>query len=297
MAAKTVLRWLSTLGLYAFAVACTVLASSVAKRHVATLQHFQGTVLPAALALPDIERRIGVLKQQVEAADLQRALAGGALEERLRAFTVPGELSHERIVGVVDAASAVLEEAGVLQERSAVAIGAPRDAVPVQEGAAQTVRLVPVTVRYRMAIDGVPQALLLFDAVGAPTVGDILDVRDALLLLTLSEKENPAAVTGLEQFFDTDLLAYALEPRATVDNLLKSFTSEAFTSALEAALQQERMRQVRGVLSGPFGAKLQEGGLWPPPALFFEKLRRVREQDGSVSAEFTFLTPVRGEVR
>lgn len=297
MAPNAALRWLSTVGLYALAIACTCMASAVARRHVATLQYFQGTVMPAALELPDIERRIAILKQQVEAADLQRALAGGATEERLRAFTVPGDVPHERIVGIVDAVTAVLDEQHMLKERSAVEIGAPANTLPVQEGSSQKVDLVPVTVRYRLTIDGVPQAITLFDAFGAPTVGDLLDMRDVLLLLALSEQENPAAVTNLEQFLDTDVLAYALEPRATTDHLLKSFTSEAFASALDSALQSQRIRQTRGVLSGSLGKRLQEGGLWPAPALFFEKLRRVREDDGTVSVTLTFLTPVRTETR
>lgn len=295
MVSSAALRRLSTLGLYLLALAATGVAGASVRRHMVTVRQFQASVLPAALSLPETERRIGILRQQMEAADLQRALVGGVLEERIRALVVPADVSHERLVGVTDAVLRILEDRGVLRERSALVIGTPGDPLPVQEGSARTVQMVPVTVRMRTAIDGPMQALALFSVASTPTVGDALDPRDLRLLLTLSEQENPAAVTSLEQFFDTDLLAYAREPRATVDALLKSFTSASFAAALDAALQAERIRQARGVLGGDLGKRLGDAGLWPPPALFPDRLVRTRQADGTVAVELTFLTPVRTE--
>lgn len=294
MRAKPLLRAAFTAGLYALAVGCTFAGASAARRHMTTLAHFQGTVLPVALQLPEAERRIAVLQEQVEAADLQRALTGGAVEERLRAFVLPAELSHERIVTFLTAVGDTLERQGLLRERSPVTIAAAGDPAAVPGSTTQTVRLAEVSVRFRLPIDGVAEALQLVSVAGPLTVGDVLAERDRALLLALSEQENPAAITGLEQFFDADLLSYALEPRATADQLLKSFTSEAFAAALETALQGERVRAARAALSGPLGGLLQEGKAWPAPALFLRSLERVRMPDGTVDLTLTFAAPAQG---
>lgn len=291
MRPDALLRWPLSLALIALAVLCTSMATRIARAHLETLQDYEHAVLPAAMEIPVLERRTAVLKAQLEASDVERALSGGVTEERLRAFVIPRDISNERILGFLDAVASVLQEEGTVAGTDPVRIGAAIDRSSPVDGT----QLVPVTVRYRVTPDNIHALLTALSLAGPLTVGDALDRRDVALLLALSEQENPVAITNLEQFFDTDLLHYARQQRSTEDQVLKSFTSPTFAAALAAAVQTDRMQDVRRLLAGPLGERLQSQQLWPVPALLFDRIERVRQSDGTFTVDITLLALVRGE--
>lgn len=279
-------RGMKTALLLSGAVLCTVTAGSVARGHIHALQDFQSNVLPSALELPALERRADVLQQQVEASDLERALRGGASEERLRAFVVPAALSRVRILGYVDAVRAQLQEEGASPDITDVIIGEPVTSDT-------DLSFAPVTFTVRMKPTGLPTLLSAMELAGSLTVSDVLSDRDIELLLSLTEQENPAAVVSLEQFLDTDLAVYASEPRIVEDQLLKSFTSPAFSTAVQSAVSSDRMQDAKRLLQGRLGETLRANQLWPAPLLKSAGLTLKHLPEGLVELQWRLLTAER----
>ncbi len=293
MSTKLFSRRLKTGVLLCAALGCTVAAAASAREQVRQLQMFQSSVLPATAEIAGLQRRIAVLSDQEEASEAQRMVSGGISEEHLRAFMVPLSLSRERIVGFAEAVADALKKEGVLKDAAAVTIG---DADDTRVASGATLLFTPVSLTLHVRDDAaVAPALAAFDTAGALTVIDALSPQDIALLLSLSEQENPASIVSLEQFFDTDLLTYAQQSRAIEDQLLKSFTSPAFATALQAALQAERVQSLRRLLGGPLGERLSHDQLWPPPLLLLQGLSQKRQADGSVILTVTFDTATRGD--
>ncbi len=128
---------------------------------------------------------------------------------------------------------------------------------------------------------------------GSFTVGDLLSKRDVDLLLLLTEQENPAGIVSLEQFLDTDLLAYAKEPRLTEDRLLKSFTAPAFATAVQTATSTDAMRDAKRLLTGSLGSALRENQLWPPVLLTVLGLTSVQTSPDTIELHWRLATAVR----
>lgn len=284
-------RRLKTASLFLGAVLCTGAAGLSAQSQIRDLEHFRGVVLPAALQLPGLEHGISVLSQQEEATEAERMLTGGEIEEHLRSDTVPLTLSRERIVGFVNDAVDELRRGSGLIDVSGVDIG---DTPVVRDESGSSLSFYPVTLTVHLKSDAdIVPSLSVFGVSGTLTVLDALPQQDVDMLLGLSEQENPSAIVSLQQFFNTDLLQYAQDSRNIQDDLLKSFSSPAFATALQAALQGDRIIAAQRLLGGPFGDHLQKDQLWPAPLLLLKNVDTEEQTDGSVTVHLTWETAVR----
>src|SRR6185503_11502463 len=75
------------------------------------------------------------------------------------------------------------------------------------------------------------------------------------------------------QFLSTDLLHYAEDPRAYEDQLLRSFSSPAFTNGLATVMQSPLLVSARTYLGGPIGEALSRVHVWPLPFLSVDDVR------------------------
>ncbi len=232
--------------------------------HVSDVRAMRDVGLPAALALPSIEHRMSVLKEQSEVAQLQASIVGDSTEEMLHMYVLPSDTATDRLLATLDTLTTELRRQGMLSSLSPIHTG---DAISVEMMDAQkktaTFSKIPVTFEADVTGKGL-QTLFLFQNVsGLLTVSDVLTSDEQSALLRLTEEENPAAITALETFLGTDLLSYAQSPDLVENQLFKSFSSDSFTQTFHSLIGQSSLGSVASLLSGPIGHALQRDKLWP----------------------------------
>ncbi len=284
-------RAVRSLALLGATVFCVSNSAVLLRQQAELVQDVQTTVLPAAAQLPALERRIAILQEQVDAAEMERAMKGGVTEERERAFVAPPTLERERLLHLFDVLQTVLQTHKTLTSMSSITIGDPTPLSGTPTG--MTLNGVPISLSVQGTAEGIHDFLSVIRFSGTVTVGDVLSPRDTQLLLSLTEQENPAAVTSLEQFLDSDLFFYLQEPRSAEEQLLKSFTSPSFETALQAATSGDDMREARRVFAGPLGEALAKERLWPLPLLRLDSAEQKTLEDGSLQLTVQLTTLVR----
>jgi hypothetical protein len=247
--------------------------------HADAVRAMRETGLPAAVELPVLEQRMRILKEQNEVVELQAALSTGSAQEMVEVYALPSDTGTVRVLASFDVFFAQLQKSRALIDVSPVTVA---DSVDGPEGTT----IVPLSFTAHLTRDGWKKMLLFFDLSGLITVGDAVDAEQFQALLALTEQENPATVAALEQFFNTDLLRYAEEPRSFNEALLKSFSSDASLQAVRAFLDSPTLQTTRDLL-GPMGASLRESRLWPLQFLQVQTVsQRVRE-DGTLDVTLT----------
>lgn len=231
------------------------LSGLLAMQHGVSVRTMQETGLPAAVALPAIEQRIVVIKEQAELAQFQASVSGGTEEEMLNVFVLPKEADIDRLLATFDVLFTHLKQKKQLVSFSAVEVGAA-------ETIADDLSVLPITFSAELTDEGLSRLLLFIRTSGLLTIHDALRPEDTQRLLTLTEEENPAAITALEQFLSTDLLRYAKEPQGVDAQLLKSFSSETFTEDFHAILHASGISEVQQLLK-ELDPALRSNHLWP----------------------------------
>lgn len=230
-------------------------ASALVFTHAVTIRQVKEVGLPAAVELPQMERRLMLLRDQVEAAELQEVLGGGSAQEKLRAYVIPQSMDLERLLATFDILRDSLVRDGSLSSMSAIDVGAPADAGEL--------KAVPVRFDAEVTKEGMDKLLLLLRLSGLLTVSDALSAQQLSSLINLTEEENPAALTVIEQFLSTDLLRYAREPASYEKQVLRSLTSPAFERQFRSILSQSLLAKARYLLGGELGGILTDHNLWP----------------------------------
>lgn len=220
--------------------------------------------LPAALTLPSIEHRMGILKEQSEVAAMQASLTGDSSEEMLHMYVLPDGNALDRLLGSLDTLTSELRRQGALTALSPIHTGDSVE-VPITDadGKTSTFSKVPVSFEADVTEEGLQTLFLFQELSGFLTVGDLFPAEAQSELLHLTEQENPAAVTALETFLSTDLLTYAQAPDAVDNQLFKSFSSAGFAQTFHMITAQSSLSRVTALLSGPVGRALQKDKLWP----------------------------------
>lgn len=252
--------------------------------HSVSVREMREIGLPAALALPRIEKRMEILKEQNEIAELQASLRGGSEEERLHVYVLPAEEDIDRLLATFDVLFSYLEQKRLLHTVSAVEVG---EQAPVSEG----LSALPVSFEATVTRPGMEDLLLFTELSGLLTVSDALTQEDIDALLALTEQENPASVAALEHFLATDLLRYAEEPRPYEEQLRKSF-SPAAEETLRVLLDAESLRRARD-LFGAMAPVLRQQNLWPLRLLTVESAASQDAGDGLVRVALTLRAYVR----
>jgi len=248
--------------------------------HARSVRDMSEIGLPAALALPQIEKRAEILAEQNEIAQLQAALRGGSMEEMVRVYVLPEKEEVDRLLAMFDVLFAYLEQKKMLTDFSAVEVG------EVTEGA------LPVSFEVTVTQQGMADMLLFTELSGLLTVSDALTQEDIDTMLSVTEQENPASVAALEHFLATDLLRYSEEPRPYEEQLRKSF-SPAAENALRSMFDVPRLRRARDLYS-EMAPVLRQQNLWPLRLVTVEKASAVTE-GGMVRLSLTLNAYIRGE--
>jgi len=251
--------------------------------HAAAVLEVREVSLPLVAEIPQFERRIAVLTDQVEMAELHAATSFGSQEESVNVYVLPEDIDFDRLLAVFDILGEELRDEKLLTEISEITMS---DLIPAQE---EGLSVRSVSMKFAAHEDGVQMFLSLVKLAGLLTIGDTLSAEERLLLLQKTEEENPAGVVAIEQFFSTDLLRYAREPKTYETQLLRSFSSPSFTKTIEDTLQSPLLRDARRILGGAVGTRLQQYNLWPLPLMV---LSDVRIHAGGAPGWFVLLVTV-----
>lgn len=247
--------------------------------HAAAVRQMRDTGLPAAVELPMLEKRMEILKEQNDLAQLQAALSTGSAQEMLDAYALPSGTGAARALAQLDTVFASLTQTHELFDASAVSVGERIDG-------SNGTTVLPLTFSAHVTRDGWKKLMLFINVSGLLTVGDTVDSDDFKELLSLTEQENPATVAALEQFFSVDLLRYANEPRSFDEALLKSFSSDAALQGVHSFLDNPRLHSIRDLL-GPMGDALRANRLWPLQFLQIESASQHVRDDGTLDVTVT----------
>ncbi|HVW66189.1 MAG TPA: hypothetical protein VHA78_00490 [Candidatus Peribacteraceae bacterium] len=232
--------------------------------HAVDVRQTRDIGLPAAIQLSSIEQHISILKQQADAAQLTASISGGSSEELLHVYTLPADASLDRLVGTFTMLFNQLQKNNELQSVPSVQVGDTIDAPLRASGASlQKLQKTPVSFDAVTNEQGLKTLLLFSNVSGLLTVSDALSQKDIDTLIALTEQENPAAITSLEEFFATDLLQYAQDPGAFEDQLMRSFSSDSFAQSFHAVISASQLADVSQLLHGGIGQQLDSQKLWP----------------------------------
>ena len=239
--------------------------------HVREISTMQESALPLLATLPSLERRLSILKEQVEVTQLDTALRTGSDEERVRVYVLPTQTALDRALATFDALRNDLTDRGVLTAMSSIRVG---ERFTRSDG----LRAIPLTVQFTVRGEGARYVFAFLRMAGLLSIGDVLTRSEKQTLIRATEEENPAAIVALEQFFSTDLLSYAKEPRPVDEQLKRSLSSESFTATLQTILSRSLLNDARELLRGEFGRSLDRYRLWPVQML---QIANAEVQPGS----------------
>lgn len=247
--------------LYMFGCLLLLFSAFLLVEHVAAVRQFTMLTFPLAAQIPPLERRLRVLEDQVQAAELQAAVLGESEEEMVRTFVFPSNADATRLVAFFDLLREDLLTEKLLLDMSAMTVG---ETVPVP--GMPNLRRVPFSLTFRLRQEGLERVLWFLDHAGAVTIADVLSQEEIDRLLGLAEEENPTSIVALEQFLSTEVLRYVREPKPFEESLRRSFVSDGFNSAFES-VRDGSLATMRSFLGGRFGTVLEKERLWPLRAM------------------------------
>ena len=260
------------------------LSGSLLSEHAASVSEVREISAPLVADIPRFERRLALLTDQIELAELHDATHTGSQEEHINVFVLPEELDFDRLLAAFDVVETELKSQGLLTEISDIALSDP--VASSEEGLEERT----LSINFAAHEDGAHAILSLVKFAGLLTVGDLLSTSEQRLLLQKTEAENPAGVIAMEQFLSTELLSYARDAKTYEAQLLRSFSSPSFVKTLQDTLQSSSMRDARRVLGGEVGASLQRSGLWPLPLM---ALGEVEVRAGGASKWFVLSVEIK----
>jgi hypothetical protein len=241
--------------------------------------------LPAALQLTQLEKRMDILAEQNEIAELQSDLRGGSIEETMHTYVLPEEDDADRVLATFDVLFSYLQQKRLLTTVSPIEVG---DRV---EG--DDVDVLPISFTVTAKPEGIAFLVSFIDVSGYLTIGDVLEQSDIDRLLKLTEQENPASVSALEYFLSTELLPYSEEPKAFDEELRKAF-SEAAQTTITSVLESPNLRAARTLLH-ELAPILREQNLWPTRLLTVERVSSETLTNGLVKTELLLHAYVRAD--
>lgn len=247
---------LSTKAQIVLGVFFLLLAAQLLLQHALRISAMRDSGLPSAMQLPTIERRMNVLKEQADAMELQASLVSGANDESLRAYVLPSDDKTDRLLAALDVLTRTLEKEHAMRAVSAIHVGDSIAGTPAHTA-------IPVSLEADVTQDGLSALSSFIAYSGLITVNDVLSDSDRHLLLSLTEQENPAAVTSLEHFLGADLHSYARNPKAFEDQLMQSFSSDAFGMSLHQVILSSKLPDVVRFLTSDAGKALTSQQLLP----------------------------------
>lgn len=254
-------------------VLCLAFAVPLFSAHVHAVKAVRETAVPLLATLPSLERRLALLKEQVEVAELDAALKTGSQLERVRVSVLPAQADIPRALATLEILRSTLERQNDIGSFSPIEAGQERE---YGEGLMAT----PLTFQLSARSEGVRRVLAFVRLAGLVTVGDALTVSERNALIRATEEENPSGIVVLEQFFSTDLFRYALEPRPFEEQLKRSLQSEGFLAAFQLATDASLLKDAKEFFQGSVGQAMERAQLWPMEFLVID---RIELQPGSAT--------------
>lgn len=250
-------KWLKSVALHGSAIALLVVSAQELAGHAQAIADAKEVSLPLVAELPALERRVTTLTDQIEMAELQTALRQGSKAEQVRVHILPDDPDFDRLIALFDVFREVQQTKGIIGDMSAIDIGTP--------ATQEQVRVRPLHLSFAAHDEGLKTFLSFIQVAGLLTVGDALSADERMLLIQRTEEENPTGIVALEQFFSTDLIKYAQDHRSYEAQVLRSFSSPTFHSALRSITQSSLLKEVRLLFDTDLGAILEQHNLWPFP--------------------------------
>lgn len=233
---------------------------------ISVIRNVRRVAVPLVAQLPEMERRVNVLKEQIELTELQSALRSGSQEERMKMFVLPEKTDRDRTVALFDVFHSLLKQSGTMSDTSSFAFSDP---IPAEQGLTAK----PLSIQYVIHHDGVRDLLQMIRLSGLLTIADTLTYEERKTLFERTEMENPAGIAVLEQYLSADLMDYVNEPRPHDEQLRRAFAGDAFRQELDDMLQGSFLRDAKRLFGGPLGKILQDRNLWPMPLMTVESVR------------------------
>lgn len=233
-----------------------LIATVLVSKHITTISTVRDVSVPIVAKLPQLERRLDVLKQQVEISQLHSATKTGSQQEKVEVYALPEQTDVSRLIAFFEVLRDVLERRGHLSHMSDVTISDAQESDV--GGLAQT-----LSVEFVVHEDGVKTIMLLTRLAGLLTVGDVLTDDQRTLLLHRIEQENPAGIIALEQFLSVDLMWYIEEPKTFEQQLKKSFSSDILRTTFDHVVRTSLLYDAKIVLGSDLGEVLRSYKLWP----------------------------------
>lgn len=229
--------------------------------HAVSVRQFTTLTFPLAAEIPPLERRLRVLEDQVQAAELQAAVLSETEEEMVRVFVLPSNADIPHLVTFFDLLREDLLEKKLLLDMSEITIGEASSVPDMPD-----LRRVPLSLTFRLSQEGITRVLWFLDHAGAVTIADVLSKEEINLLLVRAEEENPSSIVALEHFLSTEILRYVREPKPFEEQIRRSFVGDSFHSAFDS-VRDGSLATVRLFLGGHFGTVLEKESLWPLRAM------------------------------
>ncbi len=249
--------------------------------HVLKIAAMRDIGFPIAAEVQPLLQRKGMLEEQAEVAKLQASVRGDAYREIYDVYVLPEKPDNVRTLAILEKLLTQLQKKGVVQSIESI-----------EAGKADT-----SSVDFTVAVivePGKGDAFLdLLDLSGVLTVNDAFTEQERGVLLTLTERENPAVIAAVEQFLSGDLLQYAKVPQLAESQLLKSVGTVQFESDFRALVDSSRLRSFAQT-----ALLLDEGdaSLWPLPLMTVER-SHWEHVDGAEHLTVLLRAHGKGEVR
>ncbi len=261
-------------------------------RHVQALRATRESALPLAADLVPLEERANILKQQADLSTAQDGLRSSSAQEKLHVYVLPQGSDLTRTLGLLDAAQTTLRVRGSIASLSPITVGGRH---PPSIAGAKSLEAQELSFTLTGTAPGIDTFLSLIDLSGTLTVGDALTGKERDALMTLTESQNYAGIVTVEQFLNTDLLAYARNHQAFEDKVTQALPSESFLSRFHEIVHASRLKDAADTLGGPLGDALGAGTLWPAQFLRADRVTTKELADGSQEAEVTVVAYSRSE--
>jgi len=225
------------------------------------IREVKDVALPAALALPSLEKRLFVLQEQTELGELQEAIGNGSQDEKVRMYILPPQDEIDRLIETFDLFLRRWQQKRIVTHVTPLAVGTASGTTV--SGVDEPLFSTRLSFEADVTSEGLDQLLLFIDLAGNLTVNDALDEAARGELLRLTEEENPAAVTALEQFLSADLLAYVKDPGSTERQLLRAFASDTFADGFRQIIAGSLLPKAESLFSDDILTAMDTGKLWP----------------------------------
>jgi len=268
---RAVLLWTAGAGF-------VVLAGLLVREHVDALRAVQGEGLPLAAEVQSLERRLAILTEQTSALRITGDLTGGTAEEQVKLFVLPQGGASERTITLFNAVFDAWKAEGRVKNIAPIVVGKP-ETVHMSGVSSSLVRR-SLQLRLSLHEEDLRDCVTLLRLAGLVTVEDALTPQERVTLLALSEAGNPAQITSLAQFLQTDLLQYLHDPLVADERLLNAFPTDTLTNCLRSFEKTSLIRDGAALARGPVGTVLLQQKLWPLPFLQVSSLEVQEEGDG-----------------